>query len=69
MDENRPAVWLTVREVADELRVDEETVRRWIRAKQMPAMSLGSRKGGYRVRRSDLEQFIEKRLGGIEAAA
>jgi hypothetical protein len=27
-------------------------------------MSLGSRKGGYRVRRADLDQFTDARLGG-----
>ncbi len=71
MGTDQPA-WLTVREVADELRVDEETVRRWIRRRELPAMSLGSRKGGYRVRRVDLDQFTASRLGGEgkgEAAA
>ena len=69
MQQEPPPEWLTADEVAKELRVHIETVRRWLRDGTLPAISLGSRKGGYRVRRSDLEQFIEKRLGGIEAAA
>ena len=61
MSDAQPAVWLTVHEVAEELRVDEETVRRWIRKAELLAMSLGSRKGGYRIRRADLDAFIQGR--------
>lgn len=51
--------WLTVRDVATSLKVHEETVRRWIRRGDLVALDLGGPRAGYRVRRSDLDQFIE----------
>ena len=53
--------WLTVGEVAETLRVTEETVRRWVRAGALPVLDLGSRSGGYRIRRDDLDAFIAAR--------
>jgi len=47
---------LTVREVADELRLTQQTVRQWIRDAKLPAMRAGKRK--YLVRRSDLRRVI-----------
>jgi excisionase family DNA binding protein len=55
--------WLTVSEVAAQLRVDDGTVRRWIKTQQLPALYLGSTKVGYRIRRADLDAFIARRLG------
>lgn len=52
--------WLDVEQVADELSVHVETVRKWIREKQLNAVSLG-RRGGYRIRRSVLEDFLRRR--------
>lgn len=52
--------WLDVEQVADELGVHVETVRKWIREKQLNAVSLG-RRGGYRIRRSALEDFLRRR--------
>ncbi len=52
--------WLDVEQVADELSVHVETVRKWIREKQLNAVSLG-RRGGYRIRRSALEDFLRRR--------
>lgn len=49
---------LTVQEVAKHLRVDEKTVRRWIIKGDLVAINLGK---GYRIYRSDLDAFIEKR--------
>lgn len=51
---------LDVEQVAEELGVHVETVRKWIREKQLNAISLG-RRGGYRIRRSALEEFLRKR--------
>ena len=51
---------LDVEQVADELGVHVETIRKWIREKQLNAVSLG-RRGGYRIRRSALEDFLRKR--------
>lgn len=54
--------WLTVTEVAELLQVTEETVRRWIRRSDLPALNLGGPRAGYRVYPSDLERFIGERL-------
>lgn len=51
---------LDVETVAAELGVHVDTVRKWIREKQLRAVKLG-RRGGYRVRRSALEEFLRKR--------
>jgi excisionase family DNA binding protein len=53
--------WLTVREVADYLKVHEETVRRWIRDGELPVLDLGGQKTGYRIRRGELDTFIARR--------
>lgn len=55
MDEER---LLTVAEVAEVLRVDEQTVRRWIRQGRLAAHSLGG-KAGYRIQRRDLHRFLD----------
>lgn len=51
---------LTVREVADELRVDDTTVRRWIKGGVLEAVALPHRglRQGYRIRRSTLENLL-----------
>ena len=49
--------WLTVDDVATALRVNPETIRRWIKAGRLPAYDLG-RKAGYRLRPSEVEQFV-----------
>jgi excisionase family DNA binding protein len=63
--------WMTTAEVAEYLRVGEETVRRWIRAGDIAVLDLGGRRGGYRIRRADLDAFIAERFGpvGKELAA
>ena len=51
---------LTLREVADELGVHVETVRRRIRSGKLAVVNLGSSTHPlYRVRGSELEKFIE----------
>lgn len=50
-----PAAYLTIPEVADLLRVDERTVRRWISAGELPARRYGRR--AVRIREADLEAF------------
>jgi excisionase family DNA binding protein len=52
--------WLNVEQVADELSVHVETIRKWIREKQLNAVYLG-RRGGYRIRRSALDDFLRRR--------
>ncbi len=50
--------WLTVEEIADDLRVHVSTVRDWIKQKKLKAAKFGR---DYRIRRTDYEEFIEQR--------
>lgn len=50
--------WLSVDDVAQTLRMDEETVRKWIRRKQLKAYKFGR---DYRIRREDFDQFVKER--------
>lgn len=67
MDTNRDE-WLTVRNIVEELKVHEESVRRWIRSGELPAILLGSAKGGYRVRRTDFDRFLSEKFGAVGKA-
>jgi excisionase family DNA binding protein len=59
--------WLTVSDVADQLKVSVIAVQGWIRRGELRALRLGG-KAGYRIRPSDLANFIEQRTeGGAEA--
>ncbi len=49
--------WLTVEEIADDLRVHVSTVRDWIKQKKLKAAKFGR---DYRIKRKDYEEFIEK---------
>ncbi len=60
MDEVR---WLTVEDVATQLQVSTETVRRWIRSGQLPVLDLGGPKAGYRIRGDALAAFLAERYG------
>jgi excisionase family DNA binding protein len=53
--------WLTVAEVAEELRVNPATVRLWISRGALPATRAGLRK--LLIRRSDLERMLQARHG------
>lgn len=50
---------LTIKQVAKELEVDEKTVRRWIKTGQLNAKL--DVIGRYRISRSDLNDFIDRR--------
>ncbi|QBD80465.1 DNA-binding protein [Ktedonosporobacter rubrisoli] len=52
---------LTVEEVAAEIRVHPDTVRSWIRSGELVAVDIGR---GYRIYRSDLNDFLERRKTG-----
>ena len=67
--ENTRDEWLTVQEITGILKVHEESVRRWIRSGELPAILLGSTKGGYRIRRGDYDQFLEDKFGAMGKAA
>ncbi len=60
---------LTVKDVADRLRVSAETVRRWLRAGQLRGIWLSDR-AGWRIPASELERFLRERAGqGIDRPA
>jgi excisionase family DNA binding protein len=50
---------LTVADICERLQVHEETVRRWLRDGRLKGINLGG-KSGYRVRASELEEFLLK---------
>lgn len=54
---------LTVREVATQLKVGEETVRRWIRSKRLRAVMPGGEKSGYRIPASEVQRLIRPENG------
>ena len=53
------AALLTIKDVKSICRVSDKTVRRWIKARELPSALLG---GQRRVRPRDLEIFIRDRL-------
>ena len=50
-------IYLTVRDVADRLKVAEATVRHWIKQSKLRAIDIGK---GWRIATTDLEQFLER---------
>lgn len=50
----------TVQEVADQLKANPETVRRWLRQGKLKGVMPGGQKLGYRIRESDLRRFLER---------
>jgi excisionase family DNA binding protein len=59
---------LTVRQVCERLQVSDQTVWRWIKSGELPAISLGG-KAGYRIDPDDLNRFVEARKGKAAAEA
>ena len=51
---------LTIKQVAQELGVDERTVRRWIANGELPYVGFDIR-GRYLIARPDLDEFVRKR--------
>jgi excisionase family DNA binding protein len=52
-----PETYLTVADIAELLKLNQQTVRNWIDRGELPAVRLGSRR--VRVKQSDLNRFIE----------
>ncbi|HEV2128004.1 MAG TPA: helix-turn-helix domain-containing protein, partial [Thermomicrobiales bacterium] len=70
MSNEQPDEWMTVQEVASDLKVNEETVRRWIRNGELDVLALGtSNRAGYRIRKRALDTFIAERYGPKGKAA
>ena len=59
--------WVTVQQICEQLQVSDQTVRRWIKGGELPAMNIGG-KAGYRIRQADLDAFIERELAAKTAA-
>ncbi len=51
--------WLTIDEIAKDLRVHPATVRNLIRQGDLPAILVGKRT--YRIHRNDYQEFLQKR--------
>jgi len=65
MEEER---WYEVKDIVALLSVHEQTVRRWIKQGDLPAILLG-RRGGYRIKASDIDAFLAARSEQGKAAA
>jgi excisionase family DNA binding protein len=49
--------FLTVKEVAETLKLNQQTVRNWIDSGYLPAVRIGRR---VRIKRSDFDQLVER---------
>ena len=58
--------FLTVAEVAELLRLNQQTVRNWIDGGSLPAVRVGRR---VRIKRSDLNRIVEDGYQGSQAPA
>lgn len=58
--------YLTVAEVAETLKLNQQTVRNWIDQGSLPALRVGRR---VRIKRSDFERILEQSYSGTAAAA
>jgi excisionase family DNA binding protein len=52
--------WINTKDIAKRLDIHVETVRRWLRTGALRGVHVGG-KGGYRIRQSDLEEFLRSR--------
>jgi len=50
--------WLSVEDIAKELKVSPERVRGWIRRKELLAYRIGGKE--YRIKREDLNAFLQE---------
>ena len=55
---------LTVPEVAERLRVNRETVRRWLRQGRLRGTLMGGTKAGYRIKESEVARIEAEGIGG-----
>lgn len=63
---NSDAEILTIKQVADYLKVTERTIYRLAAAKKIPAFKVG---GTWRFRKVDIESWIEAQSGNSEGQA
>jgi len=64
LEEKREDELLTVREVAHRLRVDDTTVRRWIKTGALEAITLPHRakRQAYRIKKSTMDMLLKSSL-------
>lgn len=60
---------LTVPDVAAQLKVPEQAVRRWLRTGQLEGIRLGGTKAGWRIEPAAVARFLEQRRQAGKAAA
>jgi excisionase family DNA binding protein len=60
---------LTVAEVAEILKLHEQTARKWVREGKIPSIYLGSRQAGYRVKRSTINRIAAEGFPSPESTA
>jgi excisionase family DNA binding protein len=58
--------YLTVAEVAEKLKLNQQTVRNWIDQGSLPALRVGRR---VRIKRSDFERILEESYSGATRTA
>jgi excisionase family DNA binding protein len=58
--------WLTVEEIAKQMKVTDQTVRRWLKSGELVGTNFGGRTG-YRIREADANAFLERRTGKAAA--
>ena len=55
---------LTVKEAAARLKLNPETIRRWIKSGHIRAVSLGSDRAGFRIPESEVTRLLNPDLAG-----
>jgi excisionase family DNA binding protein len=58
--------YLTVAEVAEKLKLNQQTVRNWIDQGSLPALRVGRR---VRIKRSDFERILDESYSGAGSAS
>ncbi|MGI8506179.1 MAG: helix-turn-helix domain-containing protein [Solirubrobacteraceae bacterium] len=61
MSNTDPEEYLTVAEVAETLKLNQQTVRNWIDQGSLPALRVGRR---VRIKRSDFERILDESYSG-----
>ena len=58
---------LTVPEVAERLRINQVTVRRWLRTGKIQGVRLGGTRAGYRIAESEVDRLLSPEQGKAAA--
>lgn len=58
--------WYTVEEIAQRLKVTDQTVRRWLKDGDLTGTNFSGRTG-WRIREADVNAFLERRAGKVAA--